>query len=151
MDLRDGDPAAVPFPRGMMHSKDLEFSFSGLKTAVWKHAQENGVPEGQAMNDLCASLQEAIVEVLVAKTRKAVTQTGVNRVVLTGGVAANSRLRACMEAAATADGWTLLSAERRWCTDNAAMIGYVAGLRFRRGERSPLSVDADPGLQLATR
>lgn len=141
-----GDPTAVALPRGMMHSGDLEFSFSGLKTAVWQHVQRDGVPEGQALNDLCASLQEAIVDALLRKTRKAAKLHGINRLVLTGGVAANSRLRAAFEGADAA--WTLHVAERRYCTDNAAMIGYAALQRLRRGERSPLDVDAHPGLPL---
>jgi N6-L-threonylcarbamoyladenine synthase len=147
---KDGDPAAIKLPRGMKHSGDLAFSFSGLKTAVWQHVQSNGVPEGVGLADLCASLQEAIVDVLVHKTRKAVESTGVERVVLTGGVAANSRLRDAFEAAAEQAGWTLHRAERRWCTDNAAMIGYVARLRLLQGERSPLDADASPGLSLGS-
>ena len=138
----DGDPEAVKLPRGMKHRQELAFSFSGLKTAVWQHVQAQGVPEGQALHDFCASLQEAIVDVLVHKTRAAVRRCGVERVVLTGGVAANSRLRACFEEVAAREGWTLCRADLRWCTDNAAMIGYVARLRLLRGERSPLDVDA---------
>ncbi len=145
---QDGDATAFELPRGMKHSKDLDFSFSGLKTAVWQRVQRDGVPEGQAMSDLCASLQEAIVDVLLHKTRKAVQQTGVDRVIVTGGVAANSRLRSAFAEAAEADGWTLVSAERRWCTDNASMIGYVAVQRMRRGERSALDVDANPAMRL---
>ncbi len=143
-----GNPAAFDFPRGMLHSKDLAFSFSGLKTAVWQHVQEHGVPSGQELSDLCASLQEAIVDVLVRKTAKAVAASGVDRVVVTGGVAANSRLRGAFESAAADGGWTLHRAERRWCTDNAAMIGYAAGLRMERGERSGLELDASSGLGL---
>ncbi len=143
-----GDPTAVDLPRGMKHSKDLDFSFSGLKTAVWKRARDHGVPEGQGLNDLCASLQEAIVDVLVHKTRKAVKQTGVSRVVITGGVAANSRLRSAAQEAAEADGWDLTIAERRWCTDNGAMIAYAARLRALAGDRSPLNCDAHPGMAL---
>ena len=143
-----GDRAAIDFPRGMLHSGDYEFSFSGLKTAVRQHIDREGVPEGPALSDFCASLQEAIVDVLLRKTRKASRQFGVDRVVLTGGVAANSRLRAAFEAAAAEDGWTLHQAARTHCTDNAAMIGYAALLRLRRGERAGLEVDASPGLAL---
>ena len=145
---KDGDPAAVVLPRGMKHRKGLEFSFSGLKTAVWQHVQAHGVPEGQALHDLSASLQEAIVDVLVHKTKRAVAGCGVERVVLTGGVAANSRLRTCFEEAAEQQGWILCVADRRWCTDNAAMIGYVARLRLLRGERSPLDADASSNMPL---
>ena len=143
-----GDAAAVDLPRGMKHSRDLDFSFSGLKTAVWRWARDRAAPEGQELADMCASLQEAIVDVLIHKTRKAVTQTGVRRLVVTGGVAANSRLRAAAEAAAAEDGWELTIADRRWCTDNAAMIGYAGRLRLLAGDRSPLDCDANPGLSL---
>ncbi len=88
-----GDPAAIAFPRGMLHSRDLDFSFSGLKTAVRQEVEKRGVPEGQALADFCASLQEAIVDVLLRKTRKAAKKLGVERIVLPGGVAANLRLR----------------------------------------------------------
>ncbi len=144
----EGDPKALAFPRGMKHRKELAFSFSGLKTAVWQHVQAHGVPEGPALHDLCASLQEAIVDVLLHKTKAAVRRSGVDRVVLTGGVAANSRLRACFQEAAGELGWTLHVAERRWCTDNAAMIGYAARLRLLRGDRSPLDVDARSNMPL---
>ncbi|MEE2830412.1 MAG: tRNA (adenosine(37)-N6)-threonylcarbamoyltransferase complex transferase subunit TsaD, partial [Myxococcota bacterium] len=143
---REGDSGAVDLPRGLSRRGNLEFSFSGLKTAVWKHVQSSGVPEGEALNDFCASLQEAIVDVLLRKTRSAVEEHGVNRVVVTGGVAANSRLRALFDETARTDGWELCVPERRWCTDNATMIGYVAALRLTRGDRSPLSLDAYPGL-----
>ncbi len=143
-----GDPTAIALPRGMMHSGDLDLSFSGLKTAVWQRIQKDGVPEGQALHDFCASLQEAIVDALLRKASKAAKLHGVKRVVLTGGVAANSRLRSAFEAAALDLGWTLHVAERRYCTDNASMIGYAALQRLRRGERSTLDVDAHPGLPL---
>ncbi len=143
-----GDRAAIDFPRGMLHSGDFEFSFSGLKTAVRQQVERGGVPEGQALSDFCASLQEAIVDVLLRKTRKAAKVHGIQRVVLTGGVAANSRLRAAFEEAAQAEGWSLHCAARHHCTDNAAMIGYAGLLRLRRGERSSMAVDASPGLSL---
>jgi N6-L-threonylcarbamoyladenine synthase len=145
-----GNRDAVPLPRGMAKKPGLEFSFSGLKTAVWKHVQSGGVPEGQGMADLCASIQEAIVDSLRIKTVRAVKQTGLRTVVLTGGVAANSRLRSMFEEVAAADGWTLHIAERRYCTDNAAMIGYAAALRMARGERQT-DLDVSPSLPLVAR
>ena len=143
---RDGDPTAVALPRGMRQRDSLEFSFSGLKTAVWQHIQKNGVPEERALSDFCASLQEAIVEVLLRKTRVAMERNDLHRVVVTGGVAANSRLRAAFDQAAEERGWELHYPERQWCTDNATMIGYAAALRLQRGERSRLALDASPGL-----
>jgi len=145
---QSGDPKAVALPRGMKGKPGYNFSFSGLKTAVWKHLQQAGVPEGQALHDFCASLQEAIVDALLHKTRKAAREMGIRRVVVTGGVAANSRLRAAFADAAELDGWELFRPEMRFCTDNAAMIGYAAHLRLSRGERSPADVDVAPGLSL---
>jgi N6-L-threonylcarbamoyladenine synthase len=140
-----GDPRAVALPRAMAGSGDYDFSFSGLKTAVWQHVQEHGQPEGQALRDFCASLQEAIVDALLAKTRRAAKDLAVRRVVVTGGVAANSRLREAFAQAAAEEGWELFRPTMRLCTDNAAMIGYAASLRMQRGQRSGLDLDARPG------
>jgi N6-L-threonylcarbamoyladenine synthase len=146
---RDGDRDSLALPRGMMHKGEFDFSFSGLKTAVWQHVQREGIPSGQALHDFCASLQEAIVEVLVHKTRRAVRHLGLDRVVVSGGVAANSRLRSALAAMSVEEGWTLHQAPLSLCTDNAGMIGYVASLRMARGERSPLGIGVAPGLSLA--
>jgi len=144
---KTGKRDAVALPRGMVRQPGVEFSFSGLKTAVWKTVQAGGVPEGDALADLCASIQEAIVDALKIKTKRAVKATGLTRLVLTGGVAANSRLRAVFEETAAAEKWTLHVAERRYCTDNAAMIGYAAALRMARGETMD-ELDVNPGLAL---
>lgn len=143
---QDGDRTAVELPRGMKRKDSLEFSFSGLKTAVWQHIERVGVPEGQELNDFCASLQEAIVAVLLRKTKAAAHLHGLERVIVTGGVAANSRLRSAFSEAAESEGWELCYPERRWCTDNASMIGYAAAQRLLRGERSSFALDANPGL-----
>jgi len=143
---QDGDREAIELPRGMKRRDSLEFSFSGLKTAVWQHIERAGVPEGQDLNDFCASLQEAIVSVLLRKTKAAARIHGLDRVVVTGGVAANSRLRSAFSEAAESEGWDLCYPERRWCTDNASMIGYAAAQRLLRGERSSFALDARPGL-----
>lgn len=145
---QSGDPAAIAFPRGMSRKPGYSFSFSGLKTAVWTHIEKHGRPEGQALHDLCASLQEAIVDALLIKTRKAARALGVQRVAVTGGVAANSRLRAAFAEAASRGGWELHRPELRFCTDNAGMIGYVAAHRMARGDRSPLDLNVDPGFRL---
>lgn len=139
---------AVALPRGMKKKPGFDFSFSGLKTAVWNYIEAEGKPEGPALNDFCASLQEAIVDALLIKTSKAARELGVQRVVATGGVAANSRLRSAFAEAAEAHGWEFHRPEMRYCTDNAGMIGYAAWLRMSRGERSPLDVDVAPGLTL---
>lgn len=144
---QSGDPKAIDFPRGMSRKPGYSFSFSGLKTAVWQHIGDNP-PQGQALHDLCASLQEAIVDALLIKTRKAARELGVKRVAVTGGVAANSRLRSAFAETAEREGWELHRPEMRYCTDNAGMIGYVAALRMAAGERSPLDLNVDPGFRL---
>ena len=146
---RDGDPAALSLPRGMLHKGKYDFSFSGLKTAVWQHTQRDGIPTGQALPDFCASLQEAIVEVLVRKTERAAKALGLERIVVSGGVAANSRLRTLFSELTAREGWELFLADMSLCTDNAGMIGYAASLRMVRGERSPMDLDVRPSLALA--
>jgi len=143
-----GDSAAIAFPRGMSRKPGYSFSFSGLKTAVWNHVEAHGRPEGQPLHDLCASLQEAIVDALLIKTRKAARELGITRIAVTGGVAANSRLRSAFAEAAEKEGWELHRPEMRFCTDNAGMIGYVAALRMARGERSAPDLNVDPGFRL---
>lgn len=145
---QEGDAARYPLPRGMAKRPGFDFSFSGLKTAVWQHVQAQGVPTGQAQNDFCASLQEAIVDALLLKTRKAAREWGMTDIVVTGGVAANSRLRARFQELADGEGWTLHRPVMSLCTDNAGMIGYVAALRASCGEQHTLSIKVNPGLSL---
>jgi N6-L-threonylcarbamoyladenine synthase len=146
---KTGDPKAVPFPRAMT-SKDTgaEFSFSGLKTSLLHHVRAHGIPEGQALSDLCASYQGAIVEVLVRKTRRIARREGLVHVQICGGVAANSGLRASMQAAAAEDGFTLYIPPPARCTDNAAMIAAAGYHRLVRGERAGLDLDAVPSKPL---
>ena len=141
----DGDATRVDFPRSMLHSDDFDFSFSGLKTAVRYLLPKLG---GISLPDVCASFQEAVVDVLVAKTLRASETTGRRVIALSGGVSCNTRLREKFRAACAARGLELLVAEPALCTDNAAMIGYVAALMLAHGETSPLSVDIDPNLRL---
>ena len=141
----DGDATRVDFPRSMLHSDDFDFSFSGLKTAVRYLLPKLG---GISLPDVCASFQEAVVDVLVAKTLRASEATGRRVIALSGGVSCNTRLREKFRAACAARGLELLVAEPALCTDNAAMIGYVAALKLAHGETSPLSVDIDPNLRL---
>ncbi|MFB6351651.1 MAG: tRNA (adenosine(37)-N6)-threonylcarbamoyltransferase complex transferase subunit TsaD, partial [Bradymonadaceae bacterium] len=123
----EGDPEAIEFPRPMWTRKNFDFSFAGLKTAVFQHLDEHGVPDDeQGMADLCASFQQAVVDVLVMKTMEAADRRAIPRVVLSGGVAANSRLRADMETAADERDVGLFVAPAELCTDNAAMLGPIA-------------------------
>lgn len=152
---KEGDPAAIAFPRAMLRDrKNLEFSFSGLKTAVLVHIEEHGQPSSRAeLADLCASFQAAVVDVLVAKTRRARARVGASRVHVVGGVSANSALRAAIEAAAIEDGFAVSVPALRYCGDNAAMIGAAGAARFAAGVRGGVSVAAsvpldDPSMVL---
>ena len=141
-----GDPNRFDLPRSMLGSGDFNFSFSGLKTAV-----RYLVPKlkGDFLADLCASFQEAVVDVLVRKTIRAVTACGTNVVSVSGGVSCNSRLRLKIANASQDAGVELKLADTSLCTDNAAMIAYTAAERFLRGYRSDFGEDADPNLSLA--
>ncbi len=142
---REGDRTRHDFPRSMLDSGDLHFSFSGLKTSV-----RYLLPKLDALHlpDLCASFQEAVVDVLVEKTVRAAAQTRRRLVAISGGVSCNSRLRERFRETCAARGLELLVAEPSLCTDNAAMIGYVAALRFAHGETTALTEDIDPNLRL---
>jgi len=146
---RGGDAHARELPRSLPGKDDLDFSFSGLKTAVLKLVGREGPrPEGQALADLCASFQAAVVEQLVRKTRAAARLTGLTEVVIGGGVAANSGLRATLAEAALQDGFVLHVPERKRCTDNAAMIAAAGTHQLMRGERAGFDLHADPSLAL---
>jgi len=144
-----GDPKAVKFPKAMTQSvHTAEFSFSGLKTSLLHHVRKHGIPGGQALSDLCASYQAAIVELLVRKTRQTVRAERLAHVQVCGGVAANSGLRAGLRAAGAEDGFRVYIPPPNRCTDNAAMIAAAGYHRLMRGERSGLDLDAVPSLAL---
>ena len=145
---RRGDPQRFDFPRSMLDSGDFAFSFSGLKTAVRYLIPKLPDRSEATLADVCASFQEAVVDILVAKTLAAARAAGRKTVALSGGVSCNSRLRAKMEAACRKAGVELLTASAALCTDNAAMIGFVALHRLENGVSSPLTADIDPNLRL---
>ena len=145
-----GDPSAYDFPRSMLNSGDLAFSFSGLKTSVLYTLQKIPADKlGPEIPNLCASFQQAVTEVLVKKTLKAAGQTGEKLVTLSGGVSCNQHLRASMQSACDQAGLELRIAQGEHCTDNAAMIAQVALEKLARDQTDSLSADVNPNLALA--
>jgi N6-L-threonylcarbamoyladenine synthase len=135
-----GDPSRSDLPRPMLRKGSLEFSFSGLKTAIARHVELHGRPEGQALSDLCAAYQAAIVEVLAQKSLEACKVTGIPRLVLAGGVAANRGLRARTRELGDKRGVSVFVPPIASCTDNAAMIAYVGALSLASGRRDDASL-----------
>ncbi|NLY30932.1 MAG: tRNA (adenosine(37)-N6)-threonylcarbamoyltransferase complex transferase subunit TsaD, partial [Firmicutes bacterium] len=145
----DGDPEAIDFPRGLLQADTYDFSFSGLKTAAINYIH-NLKQRGEELPvaDIAASLQEAIVDVLVTKTLAAAEAYGVKTIFLSGGVAANERLRGRLRELAGFQGIKVYYPSKVLCTDNAAMIACAGYYRYRRGERSPWDLNAVPNLRL---
>ncbi len=139
-----GDPKAFNFPRPMLNEGHDDFSFSGLKTAVRYFLRDHPevLESGQHLRDLCASVQSAIVDVLVTKTIRAAKRLRVGCVTASGGVTCNRVLRRGLEAACQREGLQLRLAQRGLCTDNAAMIGIVAERKLGLGAK-PTGLDAD--------
>lgn len=137
----DASRAREAVPKPMARRDSLEFSFSGIKTAVARHvAARGGPPSGQDLADLCAAFQGTVVDMMVRKTVRAAEQEGIARVVIAGGVAANKGLRAQLAAACARRGLTLFVPAFASCTDNAAMIAYAGALRFAAGERDGMDL-----------
>lgn len=129
-------------PRALRRKDSLEFSFSGLKTAVAHHIMRHGKPtDAAALADLCASFQQVVVETLVDKCLIACEQRRIDRLVITGGVAANRGLRAFAQARCDAQGIALHVPPPQSCTDNAAMIAYAGAARLMLGQQDDTSLD----------
>jgi N6-L-threonylcarbamoyladenine synthase len=141
----EGDPRAVAFPRGLRDS-GYDFSFSGLKTSVINYVRKH--PETPVV-DIAASFQEAVVDVLVTKARRAAREVGATALCLGGGVAANSVLRRRVIEVCEGDGLRAFIPSRDLCTDNAAMIGVTAWYRLMADGPTPLDAGAQPNLRLA--
>jgi len=142
-----GNPRAFRFPRSFLHDQRLDFSFSGLKTAVLYTVHGQGVAQGAPPEpgprraDVAASFQQAVVEVLVAKARQALRHTGLDRLAVGGGVSANRVLRAALEQMVKEEGAESFIPPMKLCTDNAAMAA-IAVEKWRRQQWAPLDLDA---------
>ena len=142
----EGDPQSMQFPRAMLN-EGYDFSFSGLKTSVVNHVRRN--PEVHTA-DVAAAFQEAVVDVLVTKARRAARDHGAKGLCLAGGVAANSLLRERLLDACVADGLRAFLPSRAMCTDNAAMVAAAGWYRLHSDGPSPLDPGADPNLKLVS-
>ncbi len=146
-----GNPKAFDFPRPMLREANDDFSFSGLKTAVRYYIRDHpeALESAQTIRDLCASVQAAIVEVLVAKTVRAAERIGVRCVTASGGVTCNRAFRRELGAACAKRNLALRLAEPKLCTDNAAMIGILAERKLRNGAAGTgLDAEIQPGWEL---
>jgi N6-L-threonylcarbamoyladenine synthase len=154
---RNGNPRAIRFPRARLrpmpgkaqsNGDRFEFSFSGLKTAVWQYVRDNPVHGDQAVADVGASFQEAVIDMLLGGALAAAQHVGASRLVIAGGVSANSRLRQRAQEAAAENGLSVHIPPMRYCTDNAAMIALAGQWRLRRGRFDALTVNASADLEL---
>jgi len=138
---REGNPRAIRFPRARLKRGRFDLSFSGFKTAVWQWVRDNP-PTERELPDVAASVQEALVDMLVDATVEALDETGAERLVVSGGVSANRRLRERMAAMGAERGVEVLVPRPALCTDNAAMIALAGWRRLAAGEDDGLGLDA---------
>ncbi|MCE9519405.1 MAG: tRNA (adenosine(37)-N6)-threonylcarbamoyltransferase complex transferase subunit TsaD [Verrucomicrobia bacterium] len=143
-----GNRQAFDFPRSMLGG-GYDFSFSGLKTSVLYLLPKLNLADAAVLNDVCASFQEAVIDVLVEKTLSASRDQNQKLIAISGGVSCNTRLRKRFAERCTEEGLQLLLAEPRYTTDNAAMIAFAAMQRWKTGYTSPLETDVDPNFNLA--
>jgi len=145
---QSGKAHAIRFPRAKLKSSAYEFSFSGIKTAVWHYLKSHAEEVREPPADIAASFQEAVADMLVRPTVKAAVANRVERIVLSGGVAANSRLRSKMKEAADAAGLAVFYPAPKFCTDNGAMIALAGYHWLKRGRRDDFRLNADADLTL---
>jgi N6-L-threonylcarbamoyladenine synthase len=138
-----GNPKRFHFPRPMIDRPGLDFSFSGLKTFALNTVQKNG-NDVQTQADIARAFEDAVVDTLTIKCKRALQQTGLQRLVVAGGVGANTALRKSLQALCEKHRATLYFPRQEFCTDNGAMIAYVGCQRLLAGEHAELSVDVKP-------
>jgi N6-L-threonylcarbamoyladenine synthase len=143
---QDGNPQAYSFPK--VDTPGLNFSFSGIKTAILYFLQNNRMKDEQFiaknLNDICASIQYTLIDILMRKLRKAVQETGIREVAIAGGVSANKGLRKVLETEAHIKGWKVYVPDFQYCTDNAAMIAMAAHFKYVKGDFSSQALVPDP-------
>jgi N6-L-threonylcarbamoyladenine synthase len=144
---RSGNRKAVRFPRAQLRGASYDFSFSGIKTSVLQYLKSPAQQQASKA-DIAASFQEAVVDMLIKPTIKAAVAQAVKRIVLAGGVAANSRLREKMRQSGEAENLQVYFPSAKFCTDNAAMIALTGHHWIRRGRRDDFAVNADADLRL---
>ncbi len=144
----NGTPGRFEFPRPMTDRPGLDFSFSGLKTytlnTIVEHSGPNGLPDDQTCADIAWAFQEAVVDTLVIKCRRALEKTGKRTLVIAGGVSANHRLREKLGQALAKIGARVFYARQEFCTDNGAMIAYAGARRLLAGQAAPLAIEVFP-------
>jgi len=149
-----GDVTRFKFPRPMTDRPGLDFSFSGLKTftlnTVAKYAEADGLPDDQTCADIACAFQEAVVDTLVIKCRRAIEQTGFKTLVIAGGVSANTRLREKLETELAKRGARVFYARHEFCTDNGAMIAFAGAQRLLAGQQDPMGIKVKPRWPLDT-
>lgn len=147
----EGNAGRFEFPRPLINDPGDDFSFSGLKTSIRYFLRDNPavLDDSTSVRDLCASVQSAIVDVLVRKTVRAARRLAVSCITASGGVTCNRALRAGLAEACNQNGLNLRVADRSLCTDNAAMIGILAELKFKNRVVTNLDADIEPNLSLA--
>jgi N6-L-threonylcarbamoyladenine synthase len=144
---KGGNPQRFAFPRGLLHEANLDFSFSGLKTSVLYQLPKLASWEDD-LPDLCASFQEAVIDVLLQKSLRALRENGLHLLALSGGVSMNRALRQAFQSACESEGIALRLSAPDLCTDNAAMIAFAALLRHHAGQHDPLDTPIHPNLPL---
>ncbi len=144
----EGVSSRFNFPRPMVNRPGLDFSFSGLKTHVKNTIKQNsdnfGIIDLKTKADIACSFQEAVIETLVLKSKRAIKLTGLNRIIVAGGVSANKNLRVAFKEMVSDQKAEVFFAEPKYCTDNGAMIALAGALRLKSGEHDSLEIKVQP-------
>ncbi len=147
---KEGNPLAFRFPMGEM--PNLDFSFSGIKTAIMYFLRDNRKTNpdfvSQNLADICASIQHTLIQMLLVKLKRAVRETGIQEVAIAGGVSANSGLRAALTQLGEEQGWNVYIPRFEYCTDNAAMIAMAAQFKYEQGEFTAQTVSPLPRMSM---